>query len=167
MCWSSILLECGARTRTLLGGGVQVRRSTWSNLWYQTVRKEFILQPGGIWRNREKESYGWEKDEVNCIVIACIFSICVFCITKVAAGSREQSIKAGLCGCETARFLRMLAEECYVLAVSNHPIGQVKGPALNPTNNHSAALCRDWTVSWIVVRQVGRKNIYIYIYNKE
>lgn len=73
--------------------------------------------------------------------------MCVFSLTKVAAGCREQSIKAGLCGCETARLLWMLAKERYILTVSDHPVGQVIGPALNPTHYHSAALCRDWTAS--------------------
>lgn len=69
--------------------------------------------------------------------------MCVFCLTKVAARCREQSIKAGLCGCETARPLWMLTKECYILAMSDHPISQVIRPALNLAYYHSAALGRN------------------------
>lgn len=67
--------------------------------------------------------------------------------TEVASWWLQVSVKAALSGGEAALLVRMLAVEGHDLPVRHHGVSHIKGPALHPSDDHTAPLSRDQTAS--------------------
>lgn len=67
--------------------------------------------------------------------------------TEVAGWRLQLPVQAGLGAAEAALLLGVFAVECHVLPVRNHGVGNVKGPALHPSDDHAAPLSGDEAAS--------------------
>lgn len=82
-------------------------------------------------------------------LVSAIFYFFLFLnrFTEVAGWRLELPVEAGLGGAKAALLLGVFAVEGHVFPVRNHGISNVKGPALHPSDDHTAPLGGDETAS--------------------